>query len=335
MAKTRVAFVGSGGMAEAHSKALATIGDVEVVGYADVNLSLAKAKAGQYGGRAYRDPVAMLDHVRPDALFVCLPPFAHGIELAAIERRIPFFVEKPIGLDLRLTRRIARALAGRRLITCAGYMNRYRRGVQTVRKLLGSDPPILVTGGWIGQTPRARQGAGIWSWWVRKSRSGGQFLEQVTHTVDLARFLCGQAVSVHAFAAKGLNQKTPPGYSIEDASVVNIRFAGGAVANLWACCAANGGGGGVSLNVYANRTTAHFSGWEHSVRIQRAGRDTVEIAEAREIFPVEDEVFLRAVRTRKPAGILSDYLDGARTLAVTLAANESMKTNRPVAVPRI
>ncbi|MFA0753895.1 MAG: hypothetical protein IMHGJWDQ_001674, partial [Candidatus Fervidibacter sp.] len=38
-----------------------------------------------------------------------------------------------------------------------------------------------------------------------------------------------------------------------------------------------GGGGGISLQIYATETTAHFSGWEHSVRIYRRNEDIVEI----------------------------------------------------------
>lgn len=335
MARTRVAFVGSGAMAEAHSKALSTIKQVEIVGYCDVVRSLAQARADQYGGRAFRDPVEMMDRLRPDALYFCLPPFAHGAELEAVRRSIPFFVEKPVGLDLSLARRIARAVAARKLLTSAGYMNRYRRSVQTAARLLANDKPVLITGGWILPSPRVRPGRGIWQWWSRKTRSGGQFLEQVTHTVDLLRFLCGQPVRVHAFAARGLNDSAPPGYTIDDASVVNIRLASGAVANLWACCAANGGGGGISLNIYANRTTAIFSGWQHSVQILRAGQKPLEIAEQREIFPIEDAAFIRAVRRGRPDGILSSYRDAAQTLAVTIAANHSIKTGKPTTVPRI
>jgi myo-inositol 2-dehydrogenase/D-chiro-inositol 1-dehydrogenase len=331
MARTKVAFVGSGGMAEAHSQAISRMKEAQIVGYCDVSLGLAQAKAAQYGGAAFRDAGKMMDDVEPDALFIALPPFAHGAELEAAKRGIPFFIEKPIGMDLELSRRIARAVARKKLITSVGYMNRYRRGVQTVREVLAGDPAVMMMGGWLGPTPVAHQGGGIWSWWIIKRKSGGQFLEQVTHTVDLARFLCGDATEVHAFAAKGFNTDAPPKYTIEDASVVNIKFESGAVANLWASCAVNVGGG-VSLNVYGHRCAAFFTGWEHSVRLLRGGQDTVEIAGEPDIFSVEDATFLRAVRNRSQKPILSSYADGLRTMAISVAANESMKTGKPVKV---
>jgi predicted dehydrogenase len=331
MAKTKVAFVASGGMAESHSQAIARIKDAQIVGYCDVKRSLADEKAARYGGASFRDPAEMLDAVEPDCVFISLPPFAHGAELEVIKRGIPFFIEKPIGMDLALSRRIAREVARKKLITSVGYMNRYRRSVQTVRQVLADDPPVMMTGGWLGPTPVAHKGGGIWSWWIVRRKSGGQFLEQVTHTVDLARFLCGDAAEVHAFSAKGFNTDAPPGYTIEDASVVNIKFESGAIANLWASCAVNVGGG-VSLTVYGHRTAAFLTGWEHSVRLVRAGHDTVEIAGEPDAFYLEDEAFIRAVRNRSAKPIQSTYADGLKTMAISVAANESMKTGKPVKV---
>lgn len=327
--KVRLAFVGSGGMAEAHSKALSTVPGVEILGYCDVKLKNARARAEKYGGQAFNCAEEMLDKVEPDAVYVCLPPFAHGVELELVRRGIPFFIEKPIGIDMSLTRRIVSAVKRKNLITSVGYMNRYRKSVQTAKKLFAKDTPILVLGGWIGATPIAK-GEGIWTWWVQKDKSGGQFLEQVTHTVDLARFICGEAVEVHAYSAKGLNTLTPKFYTIDDATVVNIKFKSGAVANLWACCSANAGGGRVSLSIYATKTTALFTGWDHSATILRHKKKTLEISGESEVFPIEDRAFLRAVRTGNPDSILCTYEDGAKTLAITVAANESMKTGKPV-----
>ncbi|HUT75142.1 MAG TPA: Gfo/Idh/MocA family oxidoreductase [Armatimonadota bacterium] len=330
-AKMRVGFVGAGGMARAHAEALSKLRDVSVAAFCDADPVRTGAVAEHYRAPIFKSAREMLERVELDAAYVCLPPFAHGAEFELIERGLPFFVEKPINLDLAQAREIAAGAEAKHLITCAGYMNRYRRGVLTVRRLLERDPPVLVTGGWIGGVPRPRPDIGIWTWWVQKRKSGGQFLEQVTHTVDLARFLCGDAVEVHAYGATGFNTGTPDTYDIEDASVVNIKFAGGAIANLWASCSSNAAGG-VSLNVYANDVAAQFTGWEHTVRVMRVGKDTVEIKGEGDIFAAEDMAFIKAVRGGNPAGIMSPYGDAVKTLAVTVAANRSLKRGKPVAV---
>lgn len=325
---TRIAFVGAGGIADAHLNGLGKHPEVKLVGFCDVNQSRAEEVAARYGARAFVDAAAMMEALSPDAIYFCLPPFAHGAELEAVKRGIPFFVEKPVALDAGLAREIAAAVTEKNLLTSVGYMNRYRRGVQRVRKLLQNDPAILLLGGWIGPSPRGGPGR----WWVQKDKSGGQFLEQVTHTVDLARYFCGEAVEVHAYAAMGFNQGVPSDYTIEDASVVNIRFASGAVANLWASCSANGGGGGVTLSVYAGQTTALFTGWEHTLRLMRTGEDTVEVRGESDIFAREDEAFIAAVRSGSAEGIRCTYPDGLKTLEISVAANRSMETGKPVAV---
>jgi myo-inositol 2-dehydrogenase/D-chiro-inositol 1-dehydrogenase len=330
-AKVKVGFIGSGGMARAHSEALSKRNDVIIAAFCDADPKRTKPIADQYKAPMFKSAEQMLDAVEIDAAYVCLPPFAHGAEFDLIERRIPFFVEKPINLDLGQAEEIAAAVKSKKLITAAGYMNRYRRSVQTVKKLLGKDPAIFVNGGWIGGTPRPNPNIGIWTWWVQKRKSGGQFLEQVTHTVDLARFMCGDAVEVHALAATGFNTGTPKTYDIEDAAVVNIKFAGGAIANLWASCSSNASGG-VSLNVYANKLAAQFTGWEHTVRLMQVGKDTCEIKGEGDIFAMEDDAFIKAVKSGKAGGIMSPYEDAVKTLAISVAANKSMKTGKPAPV---
>ncbi len=328
----RVGFVGCGGIAQQHMNALAQMEGVKMVAFCDVVAEKAKDAAKRFGGRSFTKFKTMLNSVELDALYFCLPPFSHGDERMAAERGIPFFVEKPVGLDWGVIKEIASAVRGKNLLTSVGYMNRYRRSVNRVRELLQTDRPILLLGGWIGGTPQARPGEGIWRWWIQKDKSGGQFHEQVTHTVDLARYLAGEVLEVHAYAAKGLNRLAPSNYTIEDAVAVTLRFAKGAVANFWASCSANGGGGGVTLQVYATEVTAEFRGWEHSLRLYRRGEDIVEIPGEGNIFAVEDKAFMDAVRTGDRTLVRCSYEDGAKTAAVTLAVNQSLETGKPVEV---
>ena len=334
--KVRVGFVGCGGIAVAHLKGLVKNPYASLDAFCDINLDRAREVAGQYGSKdakVFDEAAKMFDSVELDAAYFCLPPFAHGPETEAIVRDIPFFVEKPPNLYLDQAKQISSAVDSKGLLTSVGYMNRYRKGIRKVRDLLKKDPPILLLGGWIGGTPKPSPQSPIWKWWVIKEKSGGQFHEQVTHTVDIARFLCGNVAEVHALPAKGFNKDLPPEYNIEDASVVNLKFADGAIGNLWASCSASGGGGGVTLRVYANKTTALFTGWEHNLRLLRAKKKPKEIPGEPNIFEIEDKAFINAVRLSDPSRVLCPYSDGLGTLEVTLAANESMATGQPVKLP--
>jgi len=336
MSKVRLGFVGCGGIAESHLKGIIKNPYAKLVAFCDINLDRARIIAKKYGGEEaaiFSSAEKMFKDSEIDAAYFCLPPFAHGAEFEAIDRNIPFFVEKPINLYLDQAREIAEAVEQKGLMTSVGYMNRYRRGVQKAREIFREDSPILLLGGWIGETPKAQSGVQIWRWWIVKEKSGGQFHEQVTHTVDLVRYLAGEIIEVHAFPAKGFNKDAPSGYNIEDASVVNLKFKSGAVGNLWASCSANAGGGGVSLRIYAKRTTALFKGWEHNLKLFRTGREPEQISGEPNIFEIEDNAFIDAVRLRDPSKILCTYSDALGTLKVTLAANESMESGKPVKIP--
>jgi myo-inositol 2-dehydrogenase/D-chiro-inositol 1-dehydrogenase len=335
--KVRVGFIGSGGMAKAHLEGLPSFPDVEIAAFCDVAPAKAKQLAEKHAARAYSEPEAMFDDQRLDCVYILLPPFAHGdAEFAAIQAKVPFFVEKPIGLDLHLLRHIAAGVEETGLLTAVGYMTRYRKSVQRAREVFQQDAPVLAYGGWLGGRPRGGGGGdGIGSWWVQRSRSGGQFVEQVTHTIDLVRYLLGDVEEVFAHATRAFNKTkpdTPPAYDIEDASVVNLKFVGGAVACIMASCA-TGVGGDVTLNVYSENHAALFTGWDHSLRLLfQQGEETHEetIPGEESIFAIEDRAFIDAVKSGDQRKVRTDYADGLKTATVALAANRSMETGEPV-----
>ena len=148
--KVRVGFVGCGGISIAHLKGLVKNPHAKINTFCDINLERARKVAGQYGSddaKVFDEAVEMFDTIELDAVYFCLPPFAHGIELQTIKRDIPFFVEKPIHLYLDQAQRISSAVDSKGLLTSVGYMNRYREGIKKVQDLLREDPPILLLGG--------------------------------------------------------------------------------------------------------------------------------------------------------------------------------------------
>ena len=328
-AKVRVGFVGAGGVATNHFRALAGMKDAHMVAFCDINKQRLAEVTGQYGGEGFRDAGKMYAKMDLDCVFICLPPFAHGeAEFGAIENGIPFIIEKPINNDIKQATKIAKGVKETGLLTSVAYMNRYRKGINTMRKLLQKDPPILVLGGWIGGEPRGR--APILNWWIQKKLSGGQMVEQVTHTVDLVRYLCGEAKEVWAAREKG-RVKGIPKYTIDDAVAASIKFQAGAVANIHSCCASNAGGG-VVLKVYANKVMGDFNGWGHDATIHQAGKEPEQIPGEGNIFEIEDAAFIKAVKTGKADPILCTYADGLETLRITLAMNESLETRQPVKI---
>ncbi len=265
--KVKLAFIGSGGIVRSHlDHGLKDFEDVQFVGWCDLNEETAAARREQVGGRGevYTDARKMLDETKPDAVYIMLPPFTHGpAEHFVIERKLPFFIEKPVAIDRVTAQKVTEGVEKHNLITSVGYMTRYRTSVQRVRELLQSQKPVLMHGGWLGGGPATYEGIG--RWWVQKDKSGGQFLEQTTHTIDLARYFYGDVTSVNAVRVRDRRER-PDFFPIEDASMVQLTFANGAAANLYSSCSTSVGGG-IFLTLWATDMKAEFTGWEHNVQI--------------------------------------------------------------------
>ena len=326
--KVKLAFIGSGGIVRSHlDQGLKDFEDVQFVGWCDLNEETAAARREQAGGQGeiYTDARKMLDETQPDAVYIMLPPFAHGpAEQLVIERKLPFFIEKPVAIDLATAQQVAEGVEKYNLITSVGYMTRYRKSVQRVRELLKTQKPVLMHGGWVGGGPTTYEG--IWKWWVQKDKSGGQFLEQTTHTIDLARYLYGDVTSVYAVPVRDRRER-PDFYTIEDASMVQLTFVGGATANLYSSCSTSVGGG-IFLTLWATDMKAEFTGWEHNVKIDLPDGEQITIPGEPNIFAQEDRAFVNSVKAGKNQGILATYEDGLKATAIACAANESMETGK-------
>lgn len=326
----RVGVIGTGWVAERHVAALRTL-DAEVVAIAGRNGASVARLCAESGARAYEFDAArqMLRSERLDAVFLLLPPHLHGpIEAACAEHVPAVFIEKPITTDLEVARRAQETFAKAGTLVSVGFMCRYRETVQRLRAELaaGADPPALVGGAWVGDLPGPL-------WWRTQAQSGGQFLEQTTHLVDLSRYLVGDIVEVSSFTTRGFIRDVP-GYTVDDASVVNVRFAGGALGTFASGCfvtppSASAIGVGLTLQCRSRHFT--LDGWDMHLKIQR-GADVERLPSAEpDIFAVEDAAFLSALQTRDSALVRSSYADAIETLKVALAATLSASSGGAVA----
>ena len=340
--KLRVGLIGCGGISGSHLPHLSTSEDVELVAFCDIVVERAEAKVAKHGGKAFDNAEKMLAESNLDAAYILIPTYAHGApERACVAAKVPFLVEKPLGLHPEDLKKLSAEVEASGLITVAGFMNRYRKSVNRAKDLLADDPGILLDGAWIGGPPMDVEGDyfaknPIGQWWPIKEKSGGQMVEQVIHTVDLARYLCGEVTEVFAYAATGFNKKLPnlvPNYTNDDAMVLSLKFASGMVGNLMSCCAA-AAGGPIFLNIWAGKHSIKFTGWEHTVAIKTAGEKEEEIikGDIDDIFPTEDRTFIDAVKTGDRSKIKCNHADGVKTTLLALAANESLVTGKPVSL---
>ncbi|WP_220185228.1 glycosyltransferase [Paracoccus sp. S1E-3] len=308
---TRLGFIGAGGIAHRHFGVLEQMEDVRIVAVADPDQSRASEAAARFGAQAFADHAAMLDAVELDAVYICVPPFAHGeAERACIAKGLPFFVEKPLSLDLSLAEEIAAEVERAGLITAVGYHWRYLDTVDEARAVLAQNPAQLMTGFWLDQTPPPE-------WWWREDASGGQVVEQATHIIDLARFLAGDVTEVFGLSSHR-DRGDFPGLTVPTATTATLRFAGGAIANLAATCLLRWNHR-VGLHVFADALAMEIT--DHDIMIDVGRGRPVRHAEGDPVWR-EDRDFIEAVQG-KDNRIRCPYSEALETHRVALAVSQS------------
>jgi len=310
----RIGFIGTGGIASHHLNLLPNIERAHLVSFSDVVEEKAQAAAERFEGTAYSDYRQMLDSEDLDAVYVCLPPFAHGDpEMAVIEHNMNLFVEKPLSTELSIAQDISEAVDGAGIIAVVGYNWRHQDTADKALEVLKGKRPVLGIGYWIGGTP------GV-AWWRVKAQSGGQIVEQTTHVFDTARYLMGEVVSVYAAGSHG-HVNEMPHYDVDDASTVSLTFENGAVASILSSCVADQGYGS-GMQVIAQGLNIKLA---DNLTVEENGRTTIYTGK-RNPYQFESELFLEAVETGDRSKLRATYADGVKTLAVTLAANQSIET---------
>jgi predicted dehydrogenase len=229
---TRIGMIGAGGVAARHAENLAALG-AHVVAVADPAEAPAHALAARYGARPYADHRAMLDGEDLDAVYVCVPPFAHGDpERDALDAALPLFVEKPLAIDLATAEEIGERVRAAGVPTATGYHWRNLSTLARAQAVLAGAPPRLALAAWLDKVPPV-------PWWTHRDRSGGQTIEQTTHVLDVLLLLCGEVEEVTAMSSRSPRPAFPDA-DVDDVSGAVLRFASGAVGTVASTCLLRG-----------------------------------------------------------------------------------------------
>ncbi|MCZ0960993.1 Gfo/Idh/MocA family oxidoreductase [Paracoccus sp. EF6] len=313
MTKTRLGFIGAGGIAHRHFGVLRTMDDVEIAAICDPDEARARQAAEATGARSYGDHDSMLAAEDLDAVYICVPPFAHGApERACIARGLPFFVEKPLSLDIALAEEIGAEVEKAGLITAVGYHWRYLDTMDEARGHLAHNAPHLIQGFWLDQTPPPQ-------WWWDHDRSGGQVVEQATHVIDAARFLAGDVTEVFGMSARR-DRADFQGLTVPTATAATLRFASGAIANLSATCLLRWNHR-VGLHVFADGMALEIS--DHDIMVDVGRGRPVRHAEGDPVWR-EDRDFIEAVQGHENR-IRCPYGEALMTHRVALAVAQSAR----------
>lgn len=347
--KKKLCMIGCGGIGGYHLDHFLGFTDiVELAGFCDLIPERAedfvqKAKSG----RAFTDFRVMYEEIQPDLVFICIPPYAHGeVEFETIRRGIPFFVEKPLALDLGLAKEILCRVTEKNLITASGFQCRYSNLVPPNLDFVQNNEIVYINCARMGGIPDA-------PWWSDKLTSGGQIVEQTIHQFDIIRYVYGEPEEVFTFGTRGFVRDVK-GYYTDDLSTTVIKFRSGAL-------------GTISTGCYVTKGTAYDSKVTFSAKDCRAdlkildtftvygeptsrgakesgfvlgndggftssqGEETVYRQEG-DAGILCDRTFIEAVISGDGSKIRSPYADALRSLEFTLACNRSMATGKPVRI---
>ena len=314
-----VGFVGTGYVTGPHLKSLEQIGGVKVAAFCNPHLEKARKLAAAYGANAYADCRAMLDAEKLDAVYVCVPPFAHnGQEEMIAERGIAMLVEKPLGLCREYVARINELVAAKHLVTSVGYVYKYLPITDRLRELIRGKRVILARGCWSSEMP------GVY-WWRKRDTCGGQIIEQSTHVFDLMRMLFGEVAVIQGVSNSGAKRDRSD-YDVEDSSSINLMFRNGVVGNICSTIYSPEQGALFQLEVICDGLICRMSVFDGKLWISdENGNREEQFGGLDDGFREENRIFLDAIRTGDASLIRSTYADAFRTLDLTFSAMESLK----------
>jgi predicted dehydrogenase len=312
MGSVRIGFVGTGGIAEAHIRHLTEIPEAQITALCDINEERVKKVAAPLGAATYTDSAKMLAEAKLDALYICVPPHAHGdIEIRAAQKGLHLFVEKPVNLFIDKARAANEAIKKAGVLSQVGYVLRYYSGSVQLKKFMeGKEVGTAHVFRWNGLP-------GV-PWWQKYDQAGGQLVEMTTHQLDLLRWVMGEVHAVSASYSFKRLLKEHEQVTVPDTQAILLHFKSGASATISTSCGLGKAyNGGVDFAIKDAKVTWKGDG----IKVEPEGQYPVPPLPAEN--PSIDAAFVRAVLSGNASLLRSPFEDGLRSLAVTLAANKS------------
>jgi predicted dehydrogenase len=309
-------------MGGVHGTNLTRLDGVAVTAICDQSFEAASGLKAKLGIECalYDDFEALLERGRMDALYVCLPPFAHSGQVErAIGAGLHVFVEKPIALSVAAGEGMVRAAEETGVVTQVGFHQRFGYAVERLRE--------LVEAGEAGRATLLQARFFCNSlhspWWRDRARSGGQVVEQIIHQYDAARHLMGPVRSVRALTAN-LCHGHVTGYSVEDTSVSLLEFENGALGTIAGSNCATPGRWASDMRVVYEKVTADFTSPNDARFLYPTGEFEAEeegVEDADDMYFKETVDFIESVRKGTPASV--PLTEGLESLKLVLAVAES------------
>lgn len=192
----RWAIIGPGKIAHKFATGLKVVPRAQLVAAASRNLEKAQSFCHQFGGMAFGNYEAMLDEVRPDAVYVATTHnFHHEHSLLALNRGIPVLCEKPMAVNAAQVQAMVEAARANSTFLMEGMWTRFLPHIRQIEQIRDS--------GKLGRIRFIQADFGYKSVFDPNSRlynpalAGGALLDIGIYPLFLATFLLGKPEAFH------------------------------------------------------------------------------------------------------------------------------------------
>ncbi|MEW5810152.1 MAG: Gfo/Idh/MocA family oxidoreductase [Actinomycetota bacterium] len=263
---TTLGLIGLGRIGAFHAETLTNLPNVTQLVVTDERPQVVAEIATKYGAIP-ADSVAELLSSGVDGVVVAAATPAHAeLALAAVDKGLPTFCEKPIASTAAESARVAEVIARSGVPVQVGYQRRFDTAFAAVKQAVDAGtlgPLHTVRSTTMDPAPPPME-------YIRGS--GGIFRDCAVHDFDAIRWVTGQEV-VEVYAT-GSVQGDPlfTEYGDVDTAVVTVRFDGGAL-GVVSAARYNGRGYDCRLEVHGFDDTM-VAGWDQGAPVRNGDPDT-------------------------------------------------------------
>lgn len=358
--KLKMGLIGCGWYGMEDAKAALKAGGVEITSICDVDSEHLAQSADALQKLQDKRPVLfkhyedLLKSADLEALIIATPPHWHALTfLAALDRGLDIYCEKPLSYDIREGRAMVDAAKKSKSIVQIGFQRRQSAAFQAVRqhvqdgnagRIVCADANIHYTAGtkdptpqppppsldwdlWCGPAPAIPYSpeVGHFNWRLEKTTGHGHLVDWGIHLIDATRFILGEGMPKTVSAAGGLyyfkGRITTP-----DVLTAHFEFENVPVTwrhRIWGAeeytpSVSNG------IFLYGEKQTlfATDDRWEIIPRGHSKDRQVHEIKTDAGLLHMQD--FLKAVRTRQPASChIEDAYGSTTSVKLAMIAYET------------
>ena len=237
--KVRLGVIGVGWYGMVDAKAALKAGGAEIVAICDVDSAHLKKSGDELEKLQGKRPAEfklyeeMLKQAQMDAVIIGTPPHWHALQfIAALEKGLDVYCEKPLAYDVREGRAMVDAAKKSGRIVQIGFQRRKAGAIEQVRKYIQdgnagqiiqamanihyqagtSDPTPVAPPAtldwdlWCGPAPKIPYSVqvGHMSWRLEKTTGHGHLVDWGIHLIDATRFILGEGMPRSVQASGGL-----------------------------------------------------------------------------------------------------------------------------------